>query len=78
MEVARDAGMAEGTMDVLFKGQGTRRPRAIEHGNNTLALDFDQRGVARVSGALPDVGAYEWDATPAFGFRSGFESACDG
>ena len=51
---------------------------AIEQGNNALNLDFDQRGAARVSGALPDIGAYEWDVPAGFGFRSGFESVCDG
>ncbi|HKE46461.1 MAG TPA: choice-of-anchor Q domain-containing protein [Rhodanobacteraceae bacterium] len=56
---------------------GTGSP-ALEQGNNLLNLDYDQRGAARVSGALPDIGAYEWDAPQGFGFKSGFESVCDG
>jgi len=50
---------------------------AIEHGNNALALDTDQRGADRVSGASADIGAFEWNNSPGFGFRGGFEPVCD-
>ncbi len=50
---------------------------AIEHGNNALGLDTDQRGAERVAVALADIGAFEWNDSPAFGFRSGFEPVCD-
>ncbi len=49
---------------------------AIDTGNNVLGLDFDQRGegFARVSGAGPDIGAYELEvAMPDGIFANGFD-----
>ena len=51
---------------------------AIDHGNNLLNLDTDQRGDARVFGIAPDIGAFEWSSATTFGFSSGFEAVCDG
>jgi hypothetical protein len=53
---------------------------AIDAGENTLTLEFDQRmdGFPRTFGATTDIGAYEWqgDLQDEI-FSSGFESACD-
>ena len=50
---------------------------AIDHGNNALYLDTDQRGADRVWAAAADIGAFEWNGSPGFGFRGGFEPVCD-
>ncbi|HET7923323.1 MAG TPA: choice-of-anchor Q domain-containing protein [Rhodanobacteraceae bacterium] len=49
---------------------------AVDMGNNVLGLDFDQRGegFARVSGAGPDIGAFEVQvAVPDGIFANGFD-----
>lgn len=53
---------------------------AIDVGNNTAELSFDQRGerFARVSGAAADIGAFEWQQPPSDGdriFKDGFDGA---
>jgi hypothetical protein len=49
---------------------------AIDHGNNVLGLDYDQRGEGfeRTSGAAPDIGAYELQVPlPDAIFANGFD-----
>lgn len=50
---------------------------AIDNGNNVAALDYDQRGegFARISGAGPDIGAFEVQSGPPDDtiFASGFD-----
>jgi hypothetical protein len=48
---------------------------AIDHGDNPDALSFDQRGsgYVRVSGAAPDIGAYELESSNDTIFASGFD-----
>lgn len=57
---------------------GTGSP-ALDAGNNAAQLDFDQRGTnfARVSGAAPDIGAFEAQRpdTSDTIFKDGFENA---
>jgi hypothetical protein len=47
---------------------------AIDHGSNPLQLDTDQRGLARVVGDAPDIGAYELQPSDEI-FADGFDSA---
>ena len=54
---------------------------AIDTGNNTAALDFDQRGTgfARVSGSAADIGAFELQQAPDdVIFEDGFDGAAPG
>jgi hypothetical protein len=66
-------------LPLAFNG-GTTRTHALEPaspainaGNNVLNLSFDQRDTAyaRVVGALPDMGAVEFDPDHIFGDRFG-------
>jgi hypothetical protein len=53
---------------------------AIDHGRNTLALDYDQRGVgySRLIGARADIGAVEYSGVDAFGIPDAWKLDCFG
>jgi hypothetical protein len=48
---------------------------AVDHGNNTASLAYDQRGIgfARVVGASADIGAFERQVGDDEIFYGGFE-----
>jgi len=48
---------------------------AIDNGSAAGAPATDQRGCPRISGAAPDIGAYERFNTADIVFRDGFEGA---